>query len=80
MAAGKETGELRSIAVQPPFKSSVSPLQHLSVNLSLVRKLRAPACVIPFLTFKLDNEFLDKHTLGSAPLSEMLLAQVSGFL
>jgi len=62
---GARFGSSRVCPIRPHFKRSVYSSEHFSVNLPLIGKLRAPACVISFFAFKLIDEFLYQHTLVS---------------
>jgi len=69
-----------SCPFQPLLKRSVNPSNHLPVNLPLIGKVLAPACVIFLLAFNVADVFLHQGEFVSVPLSQMPLAQVSGFL
>jgi hypothetical protein len=67
-----------SSGIQPLFKSRIDSLEHLSVHLSLIGELLAPACVIFLSAFHLGDELLDQCALIRMPVSEMLFAKICG--
>jgi hypothetical protein len=71
---------LPSRSIQPLIKGRIDSLKHFSVNLPLIGELLAPSRVILLFSFKFRDEFIDQRMLMRIFLSEMLLAEISGFL